>query len=488
VTSLGRAITETATARPDETALVFADGEGPERTYTWRELDRRSNQIARLLAGHGLGPGDVVGVALPNSPEHILSTIAGWKVGACVVPLRWDLPTWERDRVLAVLDATVLVADWTDSPCPAVGPSELDTADGLDDGLLDDRVPNPATGIATGGSTGTPKIVIRATPGERDVWVPMSDRRLLKHQRNVHLVASPLYHTNGFVLGLSALLCGDQIVLMARFDPTLVLDLIERYRIDAVTMVPTMLARIARVPGGDERDLSSLSYVRAGGGPCPPWLARTWIDLVGPDRFLIGYGASERIGGTTITGREWLDHPGSVGRPVGVSVRIVGDDGRDRPTGEVGDIYMRAAEETQWPPFEYRGAQPASVADGGFIGVGDVGWLDDDGYLYIADRRTDLIVSGGANVYPAEVEAALGEHPQVADVVVVGQPDPEWGQRVHAVVQPADPASPPAPDDLAAFCRARLAAYKIPKTWELRDVLPRTDAGKINRGALRSDS
>ena len=255
-------------------------------------------------------------------------------------------------------------------------------------------------------------------------------------------MASPLYHTNGFVLGLSALVCGDQVVLMARFDPALVLDLIERYRIDAATMVPTMLGRIVRVPGVTERDLSSLSYVRAGGGPCPPWLARTWIDLVGPDRFLIGYGASERIGGTTITGRQWLDHPGSVGRPVGVSVRIVGDDGRDRPTGEVGDIYMRAADEARWPPFEYRGAQSASVTDDGFIGVGDVGWLDDDGYLYIADRRTDLIVSGGANVYPAEVEAALGEHPQVADVVVIGLPDPEWGQRVHAVVQPADPDHP----------------------------------------------
>lgn len=486
MTSLGRSITETATDRPDETALVFADGDAPPRSYTWGELDRRSNQIARLLADHGLGQGGVVGVALSNSPEHVLSTIAGWKVGACVVPLRWDLPTWERDRVLAVLDPTVLVADWTDAPYPALGPSELAAAEALDDGELPDRVPNPATGIATGGSTGTPKIVIRATPGERDAWVPLADRRLLRHERNVHLVASPLYHTNGFVLGQSALLCGDQVVLMARFDPALVLDLIEQYRVDAVTMVPTMLARIARVPGVAERDFSGLSYVRAGGGPCPPWLARTWIDLVGPDRFLIGYGASERIGGTTITGREWLDHPGSVGRPVGVSVRIVGDDGRDRPTGEVGDIYMRAAEETRWPPFEYRGAQPASVTDGGFIGVGDVGWLDDDGYLYVADRRTDLIVSGGANVYPAEVEAALGEHPQVADVVVIGLPDPEWGQRVHAVVQPADPDRPPEPGELADFCRARLAAYKVPKTWESRDALPRTEAGKINRGALRS--
>jgi bile acid-coenzyme A ligase len=301
---------------------------------------------------------------------------------------------------------------------------------------------------------------------------------------DVHLVASPLYHTNGFVLGQSALLQGDTVVLMERFDAGRAVDLIERRRVTVATMVATMLARVMRLPAIESRDLSSLRYVRAGGAPCPAWLARRWIDLVGPDRFLIGYGASERIGGTTITGREWLDHPGSVGRPVDAEVKILDDDGTLAAPGEVGDIFLRAVGEPDWPPFEYRGAAAPPTSPDGFISVGDLGWVDDEGYLYIADRRADLIVTGGANVYPAEVEAALSEHPGVADVAVIGLADEEWGRRVHAVIQPVDWDSPPSSDELRAHCRSRLASYKVPKAFELQRLLPRTDAGKINRGEL----
>jgi bile acid-coenzyme A ligase len=249
-----------------------------------------------------------------------------------------------------------------------------------------------------------------------------------------------------------------------------------------------MMGRMAKVPGVAAADLSSITGIMHTASACPPWVKRAWIDLVGAEKILEGFGATDYVGACLIRGDEWLEHPGSVGRPADCDVRILDEDGNEVPTGEVGEIYMRLrVPEDAEASFEYIGAPDLKRTPDGFATVGDLGWVDADGYVYVADRRVDMIVTGGANVYPAEVEASLSDHRDVADVAVIGLPDEDWGRRVHAVVQPADPANPPAVDALLAHARNTLAAYKCPKTVEFVDELPRNQAGKIRRSDLLAE-
>jgi bile acid-coenzyme A ligase len=306
-------------------------------------------------------------------------------------------------------------------------------------------------------------------------YAPLSDPQVV-------LVPAPLYHTNGFMQA-NNLLAGDRVVLLERFGAARVLDAVERHRVTGFVATTIMLQRIAREPGAAARDLSSVEWVMHGAAPLPEWLARSWIDLVGPAHFFVCYGSTEGAGATFARGDEYLEHPGTVGRgAMETELRVLDESGTEVPTGEVGAIYMRQ-------PFgvlsEYVGdVAPVPVDADGFATVGDLGRLDADGYLYLADRRVDMIVTGGANVFPAEVESALSEHPGVGDVVVIGLADDEWGRRVHAVVQPTDPTTPLAADELTAWCRGRLSSYKVPKTIELVDAIPRSEAGKVNRAAL----
>jgi bile acid-coenzyme A ligase len=291
-----------------------------------------------------------------------------------------------------------------------------------------------------------------------------------------------MYHTNGFAT-LLTMLGGDRLVVLEKFDAKLVVDLIERHRVTTFTATPTMLQRIARVPGIDDRDLSSIVWILQGAAVIPPALVHRWFELLGPDKVFMAYGMTEQLGLTALRGDEWLQHPGSVGRGYrGTEIRILEPDGREVPTGEIGEIYLRSPT-TGF--YTYLGGAPLlpTTADG-FGTAGDLGRVDGDGYLYIADRRVDMIITGGANVFPAEVESALAEHPGIADVVVIGLPDPEWGHRVHAIVQATDPANPPSEEELRAHCRARLASYKVPKAFEVIAEMPRTTAGKVNRSRL----
>jgi bile acid-coenzyme A ligase len=276
------------------------------------------------------------------------------------------------------------------------------------------------------------------------------------------------------------------LVLMERFDATQFLDLVERYRAHFGFLVPTMMQRIARVPGVEARDFSSVQGFFHAGAPCPPWLKRSWIDLIGAEKLYEMYGATEGVGFTIIRGDEWLQHPGSVGRPYNSELRILDGDGREVPPGEIGEIFTRFAFASILN-YEYLGAAPATTTPDGFVSVGDMGWVDANGYLFLADRRTDLILSGGANIYPAEVEAALTEHAEIADVAVVGIPDDEWGQAVHAIVQPVNISAPPSVADLDRYCRERLTAYKAPKSYEFVERLPRNEAGKLRRSDLAKE-
>jgi bile acid-coenzyme A ligase len=218
----------------------------------------------------------------------------------------------------------------------------------------------------------------------------------------------------------------------------------------------------------------------------PAWLREIWIELLGGERLREAFGSTEATGVVTIRGDEWLHHRGSVGRPLATELKILDDRGVQVTPGTVGTIFMRPADPAQ-PIHHYFGSPPATRSEDGFVSVGDLGWVDEEGYLFLADRRTDLILRGGANIYPAEVEAALSEHPEVADVAVIGLPDQDLGQRVHAIIQAKDPSAPPDFSGLDVLCRQRLAPYKVPASYEFLDRLPRNEAGKLRRSALAAE-
>lgn len=477
----GRRIRNLAESGPSQAAVVFVAADGSERPLTWGELDARSSQIGRVMAARGVGVGDRVGLELRNSPELVLCILATWKLGAAPVPIRWDLPAWERHRLLEVVDGRLVIGP---DDLALVEQSRSQPAAPLPD-VLGPRI----SGTCSSGSTGSPKVIMTERPAVWDpeatepfptAWGPTAWGPIARPQ--VILVPAPMYHTNGFATMLS-LLNGDRLVLLERFDAARAIDLIERHRVTTFTATPTMLGRMARLPGVGRRDLSSLVWVLQGAAGIAPSLVEAWIDLIGAEHLYMAYGMTEALGLAAIRGDEWLAHRGSVGRGFRqTELRILGPDGADLPPGEIGEIYLR------WPSsgtYTYRGGAPLLPStDDGFGTAGDLGWLDEDGYLYVADRRVDLIISGGANVFPAEVEAALADHPAIADVVVVGLIDEEWGRRVHAIVEPADPAAPPSADEVIAYARQRLAPYKVPKTVEVVDAVPRSEATKVSRSAL----
>ena len=474
--SYGQRVRHLATENPEAVALVFCAVDGTQQHLTWSQLDRRSDQIARALAPRGVGPADRVSLRLVNSPELVASVLAVWKLGAVPVPVRWDLPDWECQRVLEVVDAVV-----------DLGPDDLPWLMATVDDEIEpqpDAVSPQTHGICSSGSTGTPKVIVIEKPA---LWdgagadpFPSGWTDIARPQ--VILVPAPLYHTNGFAT-LTSLLAGDQLVLIERFDAARIVDLIEAHRVTTFTATPTMLRRIADLPDIDHRDLTSLVWILQGAAVIAPSLVRRWIELVGAERFYMAYGMTEGLGLTALRGDEWLTHPGSVGRGYrDTEIKILGESGQELAPGEIGEIFLR------WPAgFLYHylgGATRLAVTDDGFASAGDLGFVDDDGFLHIADRRSDLIITGGANVYPAEVETALIDHPEVADVVVIGLSDPEWGRRVHAIIEPRDPAAPPSEADIIAFAKSRLASYKAPKTVELVERIPRSEATKVSRKAL----
>jgi bile acid-coenzyme A ligase len=381
----------------------------------------------------------------------------------------------------------VVIADWEGTAYPTIRPADLSQTTAFDDGPLPDRVASPGKAIGSGGSTGRPKIIV--TPGPW-VGIPGTSNALLTGlgfapgQRQ--LVCAPLYHNAPFLVSYLGLYDDHTLVLMERFDAQRAAETIARHRVEAMYLPPILMQRIAALPALRARDFSSVRAVTSMGAPCPPWLKRFWIDLVGAEHVTELYGATEAVGITIIRGDEWLAHPGSVGRPVASELRILDDDGQELPPGEIGEVFMRRQQLVE-APYHYIGSPPAKSTPDGFASVGDLGWVDEDGYLFLADRRVDMIVTGGANVYPAEVEAALTEHPAVADVAVIGVPDAEWGKRVHAVVQVREGIGAPSAARLNDHCRERLASYKAPKTYEFVARLPRDDAGKIRRSALAAE-
>jgi bile acid-coenzyme A ligase len=472
-----RQLTLRAAADPDGTALIVVGKDGSDTVVCWSELERLANQWARALQAASVPLGAMVALSVPNSVELVVATLATWKVGATPIPMRWDLPAWEQQRLLEVIDPAVIITEDNVAGWAA-------RAADHDAGPLPEAVSPVVSGICSSGSTGLPKIILNTSPSLlteaqgtpfMEQWMPVS-------QPQVVLVPAPMYHTNGFVT-LTYLLSGDKLVVLEKFDARVALDAIERHRVTTFTATPTMLSRIADVPDVASRDLSSIEWIMQGAAVMPPHLLRTWFDLLSPERVLMAYGMTENLGLTALRGDEWLEHPGSVGRGFrDTEIRVLGDDGLPAAPGEFGEIYLRAPMNDQYRYIG--GAKELPRTADGFATAGDIGYLDAEGYLFIADRRTDMIVTGGANVFPAEVESALIEHPQIADVVVIGISDAQWGRRVHAVVQATDVAAPPAEDEVILFAKGKLAGYKVPKTVEFVEEIPRTAATKVNRSAM----
>jgi len=474
----GRAVTELARRDPAAEAVVH---EG--RCLTRGELERRANRLARAYAARGVGPGARVTLGLPNGIEFFEACLAVWKLGGVPNPVSPRLPPAERRAIVDCADPALVVgvpeSEAAGRPSLPAG-FEPDLA--LSDAPLPERTPPHERALASGGSSGRPKLIVAASPGLYDADQPSP----IFAARRAALVPGPLQHAVPFSAAWQAIFGGAKAVVMTRFDASTCLRLIEQQRVDRVCFVPTMMLRIWRLPREEReaRDLSSLEFVMSGGAPLPAWLMRAWIEWLGPDVMHEAFGPSERIGGSFISGREWLEHPGSVGRPfAGSQLRILDPETRvELPPGRLGEIYLLPAG-GPGSTYRYVGAEPRRTPDG-WESVGDMGWLDEDGYLYLGDRRSDMILTGGRNVYPAEVEAALEEHPAVRSSCAIGLPDEDLGQRVHALVELAAAVSDA---ELLAHLRERLVAYKLPRSFERVARPLRDDAGKLRRTALRAE-
>ena len=325
----------------------------------------------------------------------------------------------------------------------------------------------------SGGSTGRPKLIVSGDPAVIDDEEPVP---LALGTDGCTVMPGPLYHNGPAVWSWWSLLHGNALALLPRFDAEETLVAIERHRGTVVYLVPTMMKRIWRLPedARDRYDLSSLRVVWHLAEPCPEWLKQVWIDWLGPERIYELYAGTEAQTMTVITGTEWLAHRGSVGRPMPGTVMIADADGNELPAGEQGEVWMRPARDT--PTYRYVGATES---------LGDMGRLDADGYLYLGDRAADMILSGGANIYPAEIEAALQEHEGIRSCAVIGLPDDDRGNAVHAILE-ADRATIDE-DELRRFLSERLVSYKVPRTFEYVDMPLRDDAGKVRRSALRAE-
>lgn len=454
-------------------------------TISYAELESRANRKARQLAALGVGEGDVVTVAAPNGHTFFEVVFAIWKLGATPNNVSSKLPLAELRAIvdlakprLIVGEESVRVAGWNFLAADA--PPDP----GMSDAPLPTKV-SPRWKIQTsGGSTGRPKLIVDRNPGLFDPASPF----LLQIPGDTMLNPGPMYHNAPFAASCQCLFAGGHVVEMGRFDALRALELIERHRVRWVNLVPTMMQRIWRLPAEQREgfDMSSLQVIWHMGSVCPIWLKQAWIDWLGPDRIFELYGGTEVIGVTVITGREWLAHRGSVGKvQAGSRMRILDERGRDCAPGEVGEIYF-LPDSGQGTTYEYIGASAKAV--GGWETTGDLGRLDADDYLYIEDRRTDMIVSGGANIFPAEIEAALDQHPDVQSSIVIGLPDADLGQRTHAIVQiDTDKRDRTDADALQSYLSDKLVRYKIPRTFEFTEEALRDDAGKARRSRFRDE-
>ena len=475
--SLGRLLTELAEERPNRPAVTDQN-----RTVTWKELDLRTNRIARGLIAAGVKPGDLVTIGLPNSVDFVEACFGLWKAGATPQPISYRLPRHEAEAVMDLAETPILLAgDGVEGNKPRYDvPALLALSD--DDSPHEDRIAPYYKAPTSGGSTGRPKLILSGGPGGHNRSAGGGVYKTLED--DTMIMPGPMYHNGPFTSAFGGLFKGGHLVLLPRFDAEKTLEAVDRHGGTWMYLVPTMMSRIWKLPEEvrAKYDVSTLRTVWHLAAPCPPWLKEAWINWLGADVIMELYAGTEAQAVTVITGTEWLAHRGSVGKVIMGEMKAFDADGNILPPGEVGEVFMRRPEGAA-PSYHYRGAT-ARTLDGGWESLGDIGSFDEDGFLYLADRRTDMILVGGSNVYPAEIEAALDEHPLVQSSAVIGLPDDEMGNQIHAIIQPRDGLTE---DAVREHLRGMLVTYKQPRSIEFVAENIRDDAGKVRRTQLRDE-
>ncbi|MSO38215.1 MAG: acyl-CoA synthetase [Acidimicrobiia bacterium] len=484
-----------AQARPEAIALRLGD-----KSLTYAELDERARRLSHVMSGLGVRRDDRVAVLLHNGFEFFESLHACGRLGAVAVPINVHFKSDEAGWIVKDSGAKVVVvnggllpalsgvpdvervvigAEYEAAIAGAPASGEVDALDVIGDGW-------PTSMAYTSGTTGRPKGVAIGAEDfrRRAAGVAAGGQTWKLGPDDVHLAVGPLYHSGPSYWSQMHLAFGGQVVVMERWDSLRALSLIETYRVTNTHMVPANFQRLLALPAEQRNayDLSSLKVVVHAAAPCPVELKRAFMDFIGAHRVWEYYGASEG-GGTVISPEEWLEHPGSVGKPFpGSEFVILDDDGNELATGGVGTVWVKPAGSS----FEYHNDPEKTAAQhrDGFFTVGDAGRLDEGGYLYLVDRKSDMVITGGVNVYPREIEDCLLLHGDVVDCAVLGVPDPEWGEALYALVQ-ARPGSGLDADGVVSWVRDHIADFKRPRIVEFVDELPRDPNGKVRKPKLR---
>ena len=496
---------------PDKKAIVSDYG-----TRTFRELDEASNRLVRALRNRGLAAGDAVALLCTNRPEFAEVINACGRAGFRITAINWHLTGEEAAYIVGDCEAKALIADGriaevstgatADAPKLAVKLAIGGGIDGFESyedalaaesaDLIEDATPGSQM-LYTSGTTGRPKGVYRppaqtaaaaAGGGGAAAAAAANISGYVEYSDDMHLCTGPLYHAAPLAFSLSSPLAfGCGVVLMDRWDAEEALRLIAEHKVTHTHMVPTMFHRLLSLSEDvrSKYDISSLRYVLHGAAPCPVPVKQKLIDWLGP--IVVEYYAATEGVGSFVNSETWLARPGTVGKPMMEGqVKIGDDDGNELPRGEIGLVYIRSPQASRFQYFKDEEKTQDSFR-GDYFTLGDVGYMDDEGYLFLTDRTANLIISGGVNIYPAEVDAVLLQHPAVGDVATIGIPNEEWGEEVKAVVelQPGLEGTPELAKELLQFCRDNLAAYKCPRSIDFTDELPRQDNGKIYKRLLR---
>jgi len=496
-----------AVAEPDRLAVVDPDG----AEITAGALVGLCNQLVHGLRAHGLTEGDGIAVVTPNNIEMMALYFAAMQAGWYLTPINHHLVGPEIAYIVDDCDAKVFIGHerFADTcaaaasefslgadSCFSIGPIDgfrpfADLTEGQPTTAPDNRTAGQPMHY-TSGTTGRPKGVRRGLSGLAPDDAGMLFTFLLQMfgiqpgDGHVHICGSPLYHTAVLAFASSSVHLGHPVILMDKWTPEGMLERIDRYDVTHSHMVPTQFNRLLALPDDvkDRYDVSSLRNMIHAAAPCPAEVKRRMLEWWGP--VIYEYYAATEGGGTIVSPEEWLERPGTVGKAWPSSeIRILDDEGIDMPAGEPGTVYMKLASAA----FEYHKNPDSTEANRreGFFTVGDIGYLDDAGYLFLCDRKSDMIIAGGVNIYPAEIEGELAAHPMVADVAVFGIPHPDWGEEVKAVVELVDDVDPSdeVVEELRAWCEGRLAKFKIPRSFDFSEELPRDPNGKLYKRRLR---
>ena len=503
-----------AQAQPDKPAVIEDRPDGTVVRWTYAELEERSNRLANLLLSLGAGPGAKVLWCGPNSPEVVAVLNAARKTGAIAVPLNYRLSAEEARYVINHSDAEVAYVDYEYAPMFAALRGQLDKVrhiiavggpapDEMPAGMLTDAdiaaasadapdvgdaAGSGGTIIYTSGTTGKPKGAVRAGAPDPEVLAALLN--LFGYRPDdIYITSGPLYHSGPSAFMGAGLLFGQTIIVQRKFDAEDWLRLVHKYKASSTFSAPALVRMICALPREvkERYDRSSMRVMVANAAPWSHALKQQYVADFPPGSLFEVYGSTELGVDTVLMPEDQMRKPGSCGKPApGIEIRLVDDDGNDvTGTGpdHPGEVFVRS--KGAFDTYYKNDASYESNSRGDFHTVGDVAYWDDEGYLYICDRKTDMIISGGMNIYPAEIEAALEQHPEIYDVAVFGIPSEVWGEVVHATVV-RSPGSSLTGEEITAFAREYLASYKVPRSVDFTGELPRTGSGKLLKRQLRA--